>query len=300
MVVFGSLNLDLGYGVERFPQPGETVLGHDLRRSPGGKGGNQAHAAARTADEAIPTTMVACVGNDEAGVFLRRTLAEAGVDTSDVREVTGASGTALIAVDASGENTIVVVAGANAAWPDDLVSSVVLGPGDVVVCQLEVALETVRAIVRHATSAGARVVLNAAPVDPGARDLLDAVDILVVNETEAGELLGLDRFDVDVVTAARRELPCDLVVTLGRRGAVVATRNEPARIVPAFPVDAVDSVGAGDAFVGALASSLAAGAALAEAARSGNAAGALTATVPGARHATLTPEKIREFIMSCD
>jgi ribokinase len=292
VIVFGSLNLDVVYTVARLPEPGETVRGTGLRRFSGGKGGNQAYAAARVAGQDVRVAMVACVGADEAGVRVRSDLEAAGVDTTFVRTVEQeATGTAFIGVDEAGENSIVVVAGANGAWPDDLVPSAPLDAGDVVVCQLEVPLEVVARVVDHAAAAGARVVLNAAPVDPAVRPLLDRVDVLVVNALEAAEILDLDRVDAGTISEVSRDAGPALVVTLGADGALVADADG-VRAVPPFAVDAIDTVGAGDAFVGALAAELAAGVPLATAARTGNAAGALTATVAGARHPLLTKADI--------
>lgn len=283
VLVVGSLNLDLVYRVRHLPRPGETLLGAGLRRFSGGKGGNQAHAAARVAPPGVEVAMVACVGADEAGARLRADLADAGVDVSGLVDVPEPSGIALIAVDEAGENTIVVVPGANAAWPADAAERIRVARGDVVVLQLEVPLDVVSAVVDRAAAAGARVVLNAAPADPGAREFLDRVDVLVVNEREAAELLGLDDPGATEVAVAAARLNGSLVVTRGSRGVIVAADGQVEEL-PAFPVRAVDTVGAGDAFVGGLAVALAAGETLREAARQGSAAGALTTTVVGARH----------------
>jgi ribokinase len=284
VVVVGSVNLDLVYRVPHLPRPGETLLGTDLVRFSGGKGGNQAHAAARTAAEGVEVAMIACVGDDDAGVRLRADLADAGVDVAGIVAVPGPSGTALIAVDERGENTIVVVPGANAAWPAQAVDGIPWAVGDVVVLQLEVPFEVVESAVAHAAVAGARVVLNAAPLDRRVAGLLDRVEVLVVNEVEAAELFGFDGdLDADAVASAASELASSLVVTLGARGSLVASAGGVSAL-PAYPVEAVDTVGAGDAFVGGMAAALASGASLRDAVRWGSAAGALTATVPGARH----------------
>lgn len=288
VIVVGSVNLDLLYRVPHLPRAGETLLGADLVRLSGGKGGNQAHASAKVAPVGVTVSMVACVGDDDAGALLRSDLANAGVDVAGVQTVAGASGTALIAVDERGENTIVVIPGANGAWPPAMATSLELRATDVVVLQLEVPFETVESVVARAAAAGARVVLNAAPLDRRAVELLDRVAVLVVNEVEAGELFGLDDdLGTDSVAGLAEQLATDLVVTLGSRGVVFAPAGGDATSLPAYPVDAIDTVGAGDAFVGGLAASLASGASLATAVRWGSAAGALTATVPGARHPNL-------------
>lgn len=285
VIVVGSVNLDLAYRVPHLPRAGETLLGAHLQRLSGGKGGNQAHAAAKVAPPGVTVAMVAGVGDDEAGTLLRSDLAAVGVDIAGVRTVGGASGTALIAVDDDGENTIVVIPGANSAWPESAVTSIDLRSGDVVVLQLEIPFAVVEAVVARAAALGARVVLNAAPLDRRATELLGGVDVLVVNEIEAGELFGFDAgLDGDDVAGIAGSLETDLVVTLGGRGVVFAPAGGAATSLPAFAVDAIDTVGAGDAFVGGLAAALAASATLETAVRWGSAAGALTATVRGARH----------------
>jgi ribokinase len=282
VIVVGSINLDVVYRVPHLPRPGETLLGDDLARLSGGKGGNQAHAAAMVAPADLPVAMVGCVGDDDAAATLRRDLVTAGVDVSAVHTVPGPSGTALIAVDAGGENTIVVIPGANAAWPPSVVGATEMRPGDVVVLQLEVPFEVV-----EATAA------RAAPLDRRAFELLGDVDVLVVNDIEARELFGFDAAlgEGDVAGIAA-DLDTAVVVTLGAQGVLFAPARGAATNLPAFAVDAIDTVGAGDAFVGGLAAALAAGASLETAVRWGAAAGALTATVPGARHPALTREAV--------
>lgn len=289
VIVVGSINLDLLYRVPHLPRPGETLLGTDLVRLSGGKGGNQAHAAARVAPVGVDVAMVGCVGDDDAATTLRGDLAAAGVDVTAVHTVAGPSGTALIAVDEGGENTIVVIPGANAAWPPSAVPAIELGADDVVVLQLEVPYAVVEATVARAAASGARIVLNAAPLDRRALDLLGDVAVLVVNDIEARELFGFDAaLGVDDAAGIAGDLDVALVVTLGARGVLFAPARGPATVLPAFAVDAIDTVGAGDAFVGGLAAALAAGAPLETAVRWGAAAGALTATVSGARHPDLT------------
>jgi ribokinase len=293
VLVVGSVNLDLVYRVPHLPRPGETLLGADLTRLSGGKGGNQAHAAARVAATGITVAMIACVGDDEAAGSLREDLARAGVDTEGMRTVPGPSGTALIAVDDGGENTIVVVPGANSAWPAELLDDLAFGPGDVVVLQLEIPFDVVEAVARRASTAGARVVLNAAPFDRRTAELLPLIDVLVVNEIEAAELFGVDGdLDQETLRGVVADLTTDLVVTLGSRGALLAPAGGAVTSRPAYPVEAIDTVGAGDAFVGGFAVEWAAGGSLEAAVRTGSAAGALTATVPGARHPGLDRETV--------
>jgi len=297
VVVVGSVNLDVVYRVPHLPRPGETLLGADLRRLSGGKGGNQAHAAARVAARGVEVALVACVGDDEAAARLDRDLAEAGVVLEGMHHVPGPSGTALIAVDAAGENTIVVIPGANAAWPDDAVDRLDILPGDVVVLQLEIPFDVVESVVARAATAEARVVLNAAPLDRRVAGLLDRVEVLVVNRVEAAELFGLgSEADADTLAAAVARAPTSVVVTLGAEGALIGIPRSPVSAVPAYPIDAIDTVGAGDAFVGGLAAALADGATLETAVHWGSAAGALTATVVGARHPGLDRGATRALV----
>jgi len=279
VVVVGSGNLDLVSQVERIPAPGETVLSTGFATHAGGKGNNQATAAARAGAD---TTFVGAFGDDEPGTRLRAGLAADGV-TLLVRTVPGPTGTALIAVSAAGENSIVVNPGANAALRDLTAEerTAVAGAG-IVLLQLEIPLETVVEAVQAATGT---VVLNAAPAHPLPSAMLDAVDVLVVNEHEAALLGGADRL-LDAVPA--------LVITLGADGALVRTRDESTQ-VPGIPIDVVDTTGAGDTFCGALAARLDEGATLAEATRFATAAAALSVRRAGAVPAIPTREEIDDF-----
>lgn len=259
VVVLGSLNVDLVTRVERHPAPGETVLGEGLRRLAGGKGANQALAAARAG---AAVTMVGAVGDDEGGRAYAARLAAAGVDTAALAVADEPTGTALIVVDAEGENSIVVVAGANATVTADAVPA--LGPGDVLLVQLEVPLGTVADACRRARDQGARVVLNTAPYADLPDDVLALADPVVANEHEAARL---------------SSTPGSLLVTLGADGARWGDLA-----LPAEPVDdVVDTTGAGDAFCGALAAALADGADDATALRAALAAGARAVRHDGAQ-----------------
>ncbi|GAA3912614.1 ribokinase [Microbacterium invictum] len=286
VLVFGSINADTTLRVERIPLVGETVVAHDVQYASGGKGANQAYAAACTRP-GVAVLMAGAIGDDARGAQMRDELAAAGVDVSLIREVDGPSGTALITVDADGGNVIVVAPGANHRW--ETRPEVPVTAGDVVVLQLELPLDIVEHVARTAHAAGARVVLNAAPATPGAERLLPLVDCLVVNEPEATALLA--QVDVELpVLGARLDL--DIVITRGADGASVLRRGDAEVRLPAFPAEAVDTVGAGDAFVGALAAALAAGDDLLAAARRGAAAGALTVSVAGARHPQLSGDLV--------
>jgi ribokinase len=287
VVVVGSANLDLGVGVPHLPRPGETVLGSDVVASPGGKGANQAVAAHRLGAD---TLLVAALGADRFGADLRGALEREGLPLQVVIRDGTATGIALIVVDATGENTIVVAPGANAHLDGAALTGLpaLLGPGDVVVLQLEIPLETCVAAARHARRAGALVLLNAAPLPPAGSgalsELLREVDVLVVNEGEARQLGG-------DATALRHRGPSACVITLGARGAISADPTGTRTHAP-FRVDAVDTTGAGDSFCGALAAALAAGADLDQAVRRGCAAGALATTRMGAQSAMPTSAEL--------
>jgi ribokinase len=246
VVVVGSGNVDLVSRVERIPLPGETVLSTGFATHPGGKGNNQATASVRAG---AATTFVGAFGDDEHGARLRAGLTGDGVRTL-VRTCGEPTGTALIAVSDAGENSIVVNQGANATLADltDDERAVVAG-GDVVLLQLEIPLETV---VDAARAARGTVVLNAAPARPLPRSLLDALDLLVVNEHEAAVVAGTGD---DPAERLLDTVPA-VVVTLGAEGALVCCRDDVPVRVPGIAVDVVDTTGAGDTFVGALAARL--------------------------------------------
>jgi len=273
IAVVGSINLDLVVAVDRHPAPGETVVGGDCRQLPGGKGANQAVAAARLGSE---VAMVGRVGADAQGAWLREGLWTERVDVEHVREDRVApTGVAMIAVDARGENTIVVSPGANARVDarDVAAASDVVRGAEVVLVQHEVPAAAVAAAI---ATAGGTVVLNPAP----ARGLAAPVDVLVPNRGELETLAGGRGDPVTLarsITAARA-----VVVTLGEEGAIVVEGDRAER-VRAPHVEAVDSTGAGDAFCGALAEAMAGGATVVEAARWAVRVAAVSVTRPGAQ-----------------
>lgn len=288
VVVVGSANVDLVVDVPRHPRGGETILGENLRRTPGGKGANQAVAAARGGGADV--TFVGAVGRDDDGELLLASLRQAGVRTDPVSLSELATGTALIAVTADGENTIIVAPGANSEVTIEDGTAGRLGEADVILAQLEIPLETVSSAAR-ARREGATFVLNAAPSRPLPADVLEEVDVLVVNEPEAREVAGREG-SLDELAAALNELVPAVVVTLGADGAVVARRRADRTHVPAPKVRAVDTTGAGDAFCGVLAAALAAGTDLADAVHRACLAGALTATRSGAQTAVPSAEEL--------
>lgn len=267
MVVLGSLNLDLVARTERLPAPGETVSGLDYHEFPGGKGLNQAVAAARAG--AI-VALVGSVGDDSAGERLRSIVVGEGIDDRWLMTVSGtATGRAMITVDHAAENSIVVIAGANSAttWPPDAPT------GDVILAQLEVPLDTIAAGLTAALRAGATTILNPAPAIALPRSLLARCSLIVPNEHEI-ELLGHN-------AAMLCEIVGELIVTRGEGGVDIVDAAGSVH-VDAFDVAPVDTTGAGDAFCGNLAARLAGGAELLDAVRWGAAAGALAATTAGA------------------
>ncbi len=256
IVVIGSANLDIVVPVDHHPRTGETVLGGDHRRVPGGKGANQATAAARLGRRVI---FIGCVGDDDAGRTLRTSLDDAGVDTSLTAVLPDTpSGIAMIAVDRDGDNAIVVSPGANAALSPEHIGRHrdVIANAPTLLLQLETPIATISAA---ASMAGGTVILNPAPASALPRDLLDTVDVLVPNHIELAMLTGSDLGptpDTDALVAAARSLPVDaVVVTLGERGALTVTKTA-VDLVPAPTITPVDTTGAGDAFCAALADGL--------------------------------------------
>jgi len=275
-VVAGSANMDLVATAPMLPRPGETVLGHDFAMVPGGKGANQAIAAARAG---ASCAFLGAIGSDSFGVTLKARLAASGVDSAHARVVYGSSGVALVVVDGEGENTIVATPGANAAFTSLTEAELAAIRGaDVLVAQLEIPVETVTEAALAARAAGVRVLLNAAPARPLPAELLDAVDLLVVNEGEAFTISGHGREDPGALLSVVPRA----VVTMGDEGAWYGDRDGTAARVPAFKVETVDSTAAGDAFTGALAVAWGEGREMLDAVRWACAAGAACARRLGA------------------
>ena len=298
VVVVGSLNMDLLVRVPQLPAPGETVMGDSLLQAAGGKGANQAVAAARLGSR---VRMVGRVGRDAFGRALSRGLRAEGISTRWVRPADQPTGAALIAVDAHGENCIVVAPGANVQLaPADLPERTIAA-AEVVVAQLEVPPPTIAAAFRLARAGGARTVLNAAPAQPVPPDLLALSDVVIANEPELATLLGRQPLAHGAEAAAAHALQTSpeqvVVVTLGPRGAL-AVGGPAARVLeqPAFAVTAVDSVGAGDAFVGGFVASRWWSAGLEAALRWGCAAGALATTRPGGQPALPTRAAVQALL----
>lgn len=279
ITVFGSLNLDLLFNLDRLPAPGETVLTREIVQLPGGKGANQASAAAKAG---APTRFVGCVGEDGLGAPVLASLEAAGCDVSGVRTVPGATGTAVVMVERSGENQIVVGSGANLAVEAGMLDPAWLKPGGTLVCQMEIPLEAVVEGLATARRTGARTVLNLAPARVLPAEVLADVDVLVLNEGEAALLAGTDAPPAGMARKLAGDHGLTCVVTLGGEGAIAMTPDGRGYRVGALAVQAVDTVGAGDAFVGVLSAALDAGLALPDALHRASVAAGLTCTRPGA------------------
>ena len=317
VVVVGSANADLVVRVPRRPGGGETLLGGDLQLLPGGKGANQAAAAGRCG---AAVAFVGCVGDDANGAFLRTQLEAAGVDTAALGATARPTGTAIIFLTPDGENSIVVSPGANHELSVEEAerSAAVWAGAKVVVLSLEIPHETAFHVAERAAGAGARVIVNAAPSTRLSSETLAVCDPLIVNEHEALEVLGIDERDPEafdyprLATRLREAGARSVVITLGADGAILVDGSAggsgagassagvsgaagPIR-VPAYAVQAVDTTGAGDAFVGALAAELAAGASLADAVRFATAVSAVSVQRVGAQASYADRAEVEAFI----
>jgi ribokinase len=286
VIVVGSVNVDLVVRGERLPAPGQTVTGGSFERHDGGKGGNQAVAAARLGAD---VRFIGAVGADFFGSEARAALSAEGVNVSGLATIPdAATGIALILVDAHGENLISVASGANrvlaSAAVERELARLGLGADDVVLVSNELAPEAVGAALRVGRAAGARTILNPAPASGIDVGWLELVDLLTPNRGELVGLAGVASADVDDASAARA-LPVReaVIVTLGVAGALLVPWEGAAQTVPAIVIEAVDTTGAGDAFNGALAAALAEGRDIDEAVRRAVAASGLATTRPGAR-----------------
>jgi ribokinase len=285
LIVLGSVNRDYTIAVAHQPRPGETVLGGELGIATGGKGANQAVAAARAG--AKPILLVA-VGSDSVGTDILAELTARGVDVSHARRVDAPTGVALITVSADGENTIVVAPGANADLDTADTATTVASLADassVLLCQLEISPEVVSAAAAEIEKAGGRFVLNLSPSRYVSPQLLGLADPLILNESEAADLAG-STIDgpADAIAVATRFLATSrsVVLTLGGDGAIVADAHGVSH-APAAQVAVVDTTGAGDAFAGTLAAALDTGATLSDAVHAGITAGTAAVQYPGAQ-----------------
>lgn len=297
VLTLGSLNMDLVVRCEHLPQRGQTIMGQDFFTAPGGKGANQAVAAARLGAR---VSMAGCVGRDAFGSALTKGLHEAGIRTTDVLQVDRPTGTALITVDADGANTIVVVSGANTACDAALAEHALAaadGPG-ILLLQHEIPAEANAFAIRAAREAGWFVVLNPAPARPVAADLLPLIDLLVPNETEAAAITGRQVASRHDALAAAGDLLAmgspAVLVTLGAEGAIYRDASG-AWHCPAVAVPAVDTTAAGDAYIGALAAALAESRPMAESLGFAAAAAGRSVTLLGAQPSLPTRAELAAF-----
>jgi ribokinase len=301
IVVIGSLNADFVVNVAHFPRPGETLAGRDFEVFPGGKGANQAYAAARLGER---VRMIGQVGHDAQAEWLRHHLAQAGVDVCRVRsDASVSSGVAIITIDGQGQNQIVIVAGANGTFRPELIERDrdLLSAAGMVLLQLEIPIVTVEAAAQHGKAAGAKVILDPAPAQPLPDDLLRTVDYLTPNETELAILTAAKPSSLSRQTAATlarqlliRGAP-KVIVKLGAQGALLVT-PEREHFWPAFNVRTVDTTAAGDAFNAAFASALVRGCSEIEAGRFATAAAACSVMRPGAQPSMPTRSEVEALL----
>lgn len=297
ILVVGSLNADLVVRSPRFPKPGETISGEDLQIIPGGKGANQAVAAAR---QGASVAMVGRVGKDSFGPDLINNLKKNNVDTSHVQtDPDSATGTAIIVVDANGQNSIVLSPGGNGrVKPSDL-DDVSFSDYKLLLLQLEIPTEAVLSAARRARESGVRVLLNPAPAGRLPDELLSLPDFILPNETELSLLTELPVHDIPSAEKAAQALLArgiqNVIVTLGANGALIVD-NKLTKHIPPFKVEVVDTTAAGDAFIGGFASALLENKSLEEAVRYGCACGALATTKFGAQPSLPTRAETEEFV----
>jgi ribokinase len=302
IVIVGSSGTDMIIKLDRIPRPGETLLGGEFHITGGGKGANQAVSAARAGGK---VAFVARLGQDEFGDQAKAAFAKEGINVEHIyRDRKVSTGVALIFVDQHGENSIGVAPGANGRLsPADLKKARKIFAGaSVMVVQLEIPLKTVQTAALLAAKSGARVILNPAPARPLPDELLRHVSILTPNETEAELLTGIkvdsDASAAKAASVLRARGVQTVILTLGARGALVATSDGSPQLVPGFKVKAVDTTGAGDVFNGALAVALAEEQPLIDAVRFANAAAAISVTRLGAQPSAPSRREIRQLLKS--
>ena len=298
ILVVGSLNADLVVRAPRFPQPGETISGEDLQVIPGGKGSNQAVAAARLG---VDVSILGRLGTDNFGDYLLENLKSNKVDARLVQRDDASTGTAIIIVDANGQNSIVLSPGANGKVNEADVNATSFRDFDLLLLQLEIPIPTVLSAAVRAHENGLRVILNPAPAKQLPEELIALADFLIPNETELSLLTGLPVNDLTSTEQAARALlergVKNVIVTLGSKGALIVTNQQTSK-VDTFKVDVVDTTAAGDAFIGGFATSLLNDKSLEEAVRYGCACGALATMKFGAQPSLPTKLEVENFLLT--
>lgn len=296
ILVVGSLNADLVVRAPRFPQPGETISGEDLQVIPGGKGANQAVAAAR---QETNVSMLGRVGEDSFGAFLLENLKSNRVDSQLIQRDDASTGTAIIVVDANGQNSIVLSAGANGKVTDADVNSASFSDFSLLLLQLEIPTPPVLSAARRAHESGLRVILNPAPANKLSNELISLADYLIPNETELSLLTGLPVNDMNSTEWAARALleigAKNVIVTMGSNGALIVTNSQVTHI-ETYTVNVVDTTAAGDAFIGGFAAAFLQDKSLEEVVRYGCACGALATTKFGAQPSLPRKEEVQRFM----
>lgn len=299
ITVVGSVNMDLVFRTPRMPGVGETLHGHDFHQIPGGKGANQAVAAARLG---AVVDFIGAVGDDGFGDFSRQCLKAEAIRLDHLTTVTGiATGVAGILVADSGDNSIVLAAGANACLSPAQIEAAAesIETAQILICQLETPLATVTRAIEIAKAKGVKVLLNPAPAQTLTDDLLRQVDYLVVNETEAAQLSSIEVSDQASAQAASQKLlqrgAACVLLTMGGHGALI-TQHNGTQFIPAIKVTVVDTTAAGDTFVGAFAVGVSKGLNVLEASREAQYAAALTVTKLGAQTSIPTRQQVLEFM----
>ncbi|PAB60499.1 ribokinase [Anaeromicrobium sediminis] len=298
LVVLGSLNMDLVCTVKNMPKPGETLLGRDFSKIPGGKGANQVCAMARLGGQ---VSMIGAVGKDEFGTILKDSLKKDGANVDKVIEIDGVStGVAMITVDDSGENSIVVVPGANYGIDEDIIenSMDIIKESSVAVTQLEVPLNVVEEFLVEAKKCNKYTILNPAPANVLSENIIKNIDLLTPNETELETITGIKIDSLEDVDKAAQHLldmgVKEIIVTLGSKGCVYISKDTK-KYYDAFKVDVVDTTAAGDSFTAAIAVGKIKGLSIDEAVEFATKVGALTVTKKGAQSSLPTMEEVNNF-----
>lgn len=298
-IVVGSINMDIVVFVKNHPKVGETIFGREVKYFPGGKGFNQAVACKRLGSK---TMMIGRLGDDTYGEQLLAFQQREGIDISGIRQLKNiGTGTAFITVSENSDNSIIVISGANALWDDDFFDDVVVEAGDIVLAQFEIPDQVIEKAFKKAKDCGATTILNPSPARAIARNIKDLTDLLVLNEHELAELSGtaINLESDDAIFAAAERLGKHgyrtVIVTLGDKG-VRLLHNGKKHTLAARTVNAIDTTGAGDTFIGGLASGLLSGLNVMQSAERGNVAASISVTRPGAAASIPTLTEVNQIL----